>query len=86
MIRQLGILAVAMVMAVGAGAAQPANDDLAKLQEEVARINVQQQQILASLDELKKMMKGPAQPALFGREVESALSSRVRRCGVPTAR
>ena len=65
MVRQLGILAVAMMVAVGAGAAQqPANDDLAKLKEEVARINVQQQQILASLDELKKMMKGPGQPAL----------------------
>ena len=62
--RQLGILAVALLAAVGAGAAQPANDDLAKLKEEVARINVQQQQILASLDELKKMMKGPGQPAL----------------------
>ena len=41
MIRQLGILAVAMMVAVGAGAAQqPANDDLAKLKEEVDRKSV----------------------------------------------
>ena len=64
MFRQIGMLAIALSVALGAGASQPGNDDLAKLQDEVARINVQQQQILASLDELKKMMRGPAQPAL----------------------
>jgi protein-disulfide isomerase len=64
MLRQIGMLAIALSVAVGAGASQPGSDRLSELQDEVARINVQQQQILASLDELKKMMKGPAQPAL----------------------
>lgn len=60
--KSLGVLALALLMSQGSGAAQ--NDDLARLKDEVARLNAQQQQILASLDELKKMMKGPGQPAL----------------------
>jgi protein-disulfide isomerase len=64
MFRQLGILAIAMLVAGGANALQPANDDLVRLKDEVARLNDQQQQILAALDELKKMIKGPGQPAL----------------------
>jgi protein-disulfide isomerase len=64
MFRKIGMLAIALSAALGASASQPGNDDLVKLKDEVARINVQQQQILASLDELKKMMRGPAQPAL----------------------
>lgn len=64
MLRQLGLLSIALVVAVGAGAAQPANDEIVKLKDEVARLGIQQQQILASLDELKKMMRGPTPPAL----------------------
>jgi protein-disulfide isomerase len=64
MLRQLCTLWIALLVAGGAGAAQPANDELTRLKDEVARLNVQQQQILASLDELKKMMRGPTPPAL----------------------
>ena len=64
MMRSLGILALALLATVSAGASQPDKDELGKLKDEVARLNAQQQQILASLDELKKMMKGPGQPAL----------------------
>jgi len=64
MLRQLGMLSIALLVAAGAAAAQPANDELTRLKDEVARLNVQQQQILASLDELKKMMRGPTPPAL----------------------
>jgi protein-disulfide isomerase len=64
MMRSLGILALALWATVSAGASQPDKDELAKLKDEVARLNAQQQQILSSLDELKKMMKGPGQPAL----------------------
>jgi protein-disulfide isomerase len=60
--KSLGVLALALLMSQASGAAQ--NDDLARLKDEVTRLNAQQQQILASLDELKKMMKGPSQPAL----------------------
>jgi protein-disulfide isomerase len=60
--RSLGALALTLLMSQGSGAAQ--NDDFAKLRDEVARLNAQQLQILASLDELKKMMKGPGPPAL----------------------
>ena len=45
-------------------ASPPSQDDFAKLKDQVAQLNAQQQQILASLDELKKMMKGPTQLAL----------------------
>lgn len=62
--RSLGILALALLATVSAGASQPDKDELAKLQDEVARLNAQQQQILASLDELKKMMRPPGPPAL----------------------
>jgi protein-disulfide isomerase len=59
-----GILGLAVLVVVGAQASQPHADDLASLKEEVARLESQQQQILNSLDELKKMMRGPGQPAL----------------------
>jgi protein-disulfide isomerase len=61
MVRQLGLLALFALAALGAGAAQPASDDVARLKEEVAQLKAQQQQILASLDELKRMVKGPGQ-------------------------
>jgi protein-disulfide isomerase len=64
MLRQAGILALSMLAAVGACAAQPRADDFVKLKDEVARLNAQQQQILDSLDELKRMIKGPGQAAL----------------------
>jgi len=60
--KSLGALVLALLMSQGSGAAQ--SDDIAKLKDEVARLNAQQQQILASLDELKKMMRGPGPPAL----------------------
>jgi protein-disulfide isomerase len=60
----LGVLTLALLMSQGSWAVQADNGDLAQLKDEVARLNAQQQQILASLDELKKMMKGPTQPAL----------------------
>jgi protein-disulfide isomerase len=62
--RSLGVLALTLLLSQGSGAAQTNNDDLVRLKDEVERLSAQQQQILASLDELKKMMKGPAQPAL----------------------
>ena len=62
--KSLGVLALTLLMSQGSGAAQTQNDDLVKLKDEVARLNAQQLQILASLDELKKMMKGPSPPAL----------------------
>jgi protein-disulfide isomerase len=64
MFKQLGILALSILAAVGASAAQPRAEDFAKLKDDVARLNAQQQQILDSLDELKRMIKGPGQPAL----------------------
>jgi protein-disulfide isomerase len=64
MLRSVGIFILSILAAVGAYAAQPRAEDLAKLKDEVARLNAQQQQILDSLDELKKMIKGPGQPAL----------------------
>jgi len=64
MFRQIGILSLCMLAAIGAHAAQPRAEEFVKLQDEVARLNAQQLQILASLDELKKMIKGPGQPAL----------------------
>jgi protein-disulfide isomerase len=60
----VGILAVALLAAEGAGAAQAADNELAQMRSEMDRLNAQQLQILASLDELKKMMKGPSQPTL----------------------
>jgi protein-disulfide isomerase len=84
MVRQLGILAIALSAAVGAGAAQPSNDDLANLKDEVARINVQQQQILASLDELKKMLKSPGQPPLKVRPTMSVAGEPFK--GAPAAK
>jgi protein-disulfide isomerase len=64
MFSKASILTLCMLAAVGAYAAQPRADDLVKLKDEVARLNAQQQQILASLDELKRMIKGPGQAAL----------------------
>jgi protein-disulfide isomerase len=49
---------------VSTAASPPSQDDFAKLKDQVAQLNAQQQQILASLDELKKMMKGPTQAGL----------------------
>ena len=62
--RSLSILALSLLVTVSATASQPDKDELTKLKDQVAQLNAQQQQILASLDELKKMMKGPGQPAL----------------------
>ena len=62
LIKSVGVLALTLLMSPGFGATQ--NDDVAQLRDEVARLSAQQQQILASLDELKKMMRGPGQPAL----------------------
>jgi len=64
MMRSLSILALALLVTVSAAASQPGKDDLAKLKDQVAQLNAQQQQILASLDELKKMVRGPGQPEL----------------------
>jgi hypothetical protein len=64
MFSKASILTLCMWAAVGAYAAQPHADDLVKLKDEVARLNAQQQQILDSLDELKRMIKGPGQAAL----------------------
>jgi len=64
MFKQVGILTLSMLAAVGAYAAQPRADDFVKLKDEVARLGAQQQQILDSLDELKRMIKGPGQAAL----------------------
>jgi protein-disulfide isomerase len=61
MFKQFCILTLCMSAAVGAYAAQPRADDFVKLKDEVARLSVQQQQILDSLDELKRMIKGPGQ-------------------------
>ena len=63
-LRSLGILALALSATVGAAASQPDKDELKNLKDQVAQLNAQQLQILASLDELKKMVKGPGQPAL----------------------
>jgi len=63
MIGRFGVsLALFLGVALSAHATQP--NDIANLKEEVARLSVQQQQILASLDELKKLVRGPGQPAL----------------------
>jgi protein-disulfide isomerase len=64
MFGQVGIFALSILAAVGAYAAQPHAEDFVKLKQEVARLSTQQQQILDSLDELKRMIKGPGQPAL----------------------
>lgn len=64
MMRSLSILALAVLGTVSAAASQPNKDELATLKDQVAQLNAQQQQILASLDELKKMVKGPGQPEL----------------------
>ena len=57
-------LMTAGLIAVNIVASPSSQDELAKLKDQVAQLNAQQQQILVSLDELKKMMKGPSQPAL----------------------
>ena len=64
MFKQASIFTLTLLAAVGAYAAQPHADDFVKLKDEVARLNAQQQQILDSLDELKRMIKGPGQAAL----------------------
>ena len=65
MMRSLSILALAVLGTVSAAASQPdKKDELATLKDQVAQLNAQQLQILASLDELKKMVKGPGQPEL----------------------
>ena len=64
MMRSLSILALAVLATVSAAASQPNKDELATLKDQVAQLSAQQQQILASLDELKKLVKGPGQPEL----------------------
>jgi protein-disulfide isomerase len=54
----------AHVTSVASAASRSDHDDLTALKDQVAQLNTQQQQILASLDELKKMMRGPTPPAL----------------------
>ena len=63
-LKRLGILVLSILAASSAGARQVSGDDFAKLQNDVARLNLQQQQILTALDEIKKMMRGPAPPEL----------------------
>ena len=70
--------------ALSVHAAQPGPDEIAKLKEEVARLAVQQQQILDSLDELKKIMRRPGQPALKPPETMSVAGELFK--GQPTAR
>ncbi len=60
----VGILALSVLAAAATDAAQAGGDELAKMRGEMDRLSLQQQQILAALDELKKMIKGPGQPAL----------------------
>ena len=62
--RALALLVTAGLLTVSASAAQPNQDELAKLKDQVAQLNAQQLQILASLDELKKIVRGPSAPAL----------------------
>src|SRR5579859_702906 len=78
-----GILGLAVLVVAGAQASQPHADDLASLKEEVARLESQQQQILNSLDELKKMMRGPGQPALKPPETMSVAGEQYK--GEPNA-
>jgi protein-disulfide isomerase len=64
MFDKFAALALFLLAAAGAYGSQPSNSDIAKLKNDVARLSTQQQQILDSLEELKKMIKGPGQPAL----------------------
>jgi protein-disulfide isomerase len=64
MFNKLAPFAVLLLAAAGAYGSQPSDADVAKLKDDVARLATQQQQILDSLDELKKMIRGPGQPAL----------------------
>jgi protein-disulfide isomerase len=82
MIGRLGSLALFMGIALAAHATQP--NDIGKLQEEVARLSLQQQQIIASLDELKKLVRGPGQPALKPPETMDVAGELFK--GEPTAR
>ena len=61
---KLPALALFLLAAAGAYGSQPSGADVAQLKADVARLTTQQQQILDSLDELKKMIRGPGQPAL----------------------
>ena len=63
-IRALTLLLTAGLISISSAASKPNQDELTALKDQVAQLNAQQQQILASLDELKKMMRGPTQPAL----------------------
>jgi protein-disulfide isomerase len=78
------IVTLAACVALSAHAAQPANNDLVKLKEDVARLAAQQQQILDSLDELKKIVRGPGQPALKPPQTMSVAGEPFK--GEPTAR
>jgi protein-disulfide isomerase len=64
MFNRRGALCLLLLAAASAYGSPPTADDVAKLKYDVARLSTQQQQILDSLDELKKMIKGPGQPAL----------------------
>ena len=65
-LKRLGILVLSILAAANAeaGAKQVSGEDFARLQNDVARLNLQQQQILSALDEIKKMMRGPTPPEL----------------------
>src|SRR5581483_9496353 len=83
--RLLGCVgALALLVAGDAGAAQPDRDDIVQLRNEVARLNAQQQQILAALDELKQMVKGPSAPVLKPPETMTVTGEVFK--GAPTAR
>jgi hypothetical protein len=65
-LKRLGILVLSILAAANAdaGAKQASGEDFARLQNDVARLNLQQQQILTALDEIKKKIRGPAPPEL----------------------
>jgi len=64
MIRFVCLVMLSALVGASAHAAPVNAEELAKLHAEVAQLNAQQQQILAALEDLKKMVRGPGQPAL----------------------
>jgi protein-disulfide isomerase len=84
LLRSVAVLALIAFVAPGAGAASADRDEMVKLRDEVARLNVQQQQILAALDELKQMVKGPSPPVLKPPETMTVAGELFK--GAPAAR
>lgn len=60
----VGLLAWAALVTGAAGARPVSDSELVKMRAEMDQLNLQQQQILAALDELKKMIRAPGQPEL----------------------